>query len=164
MGMEFDPSKLLINMQAIRAKIAKDGQRKAVVAGARVIGAAMTERAPVLDAKTVGSDSLDPGEIKANVKVRTRQIDGETVALVGPKGKDGQVSKIAYNVEYGHRMVVGGKSKLGPDGVFRGEGSVVGDVPPYPFLRPAFEASAEGAIEAVGVELGKQMKDAVNHV
>jgi len=164
MGIEFDPSKLLINMRAIRAKMAKDGQRKAVVAGARVIGAAMAERAPVLDAKTAGSDSLDPGEMKVSMKVRTRQIDGETVALVGPKGKDGQVSKVAYNVEYGHRMVIGGESKLGPDGVFRGAGVVVGDVPPYPFLRPAFEASAQEAIEAIGMELGKQMKEAANHV
>lgn len=162
MPMQIDPSKLLINMEKLRAKMAKDGQRRAVVAGARVVGVAMVEAAPILDRTTARSTALDPGELKRSVRVRTRQEDGQTVAMVGPwaKEKGGNLGKIAYNVEYGHRLVKGGKSRLGPDGKFRGAGKVIGNVAAHPFLRPAFEASAEAAIEAVGASLGESLKEA----
>jgi HK97 gp10 family phage protein len=161
MGYEFDPSKLIANMDAIRTRIATVGQRRAVIAGARVIGAAMEEQAPILDHTTPGSDSLDPGDIKANIKVRTRQKDGGVVALVGPHGKDGRIPQVAYLVEYGHRMVKGGQSKLGSDGKFVGGGKVSQtDVPAHPFLRPAYESSASAALEAVAISLGSTLKEA----
>lgn len=164
MGMTFDPSKLVANMEAIRAKVAGEGRRRAVIAGAEVIGEAMVERAPVLDGKTPGSDSLEPGDIRDGIKAWGRQIDGEPVGFVGPVGKDGNIPKVAYLVEYGHRMVTGGKSTLGPDGKFRGGGKVSEqDVPAHPFLRPAFESSAAAAVEAVGEMLGQEMREAVKN-
>jgi HK97 gp10 family phage protein len=159
MGMTFDPSQLVANMEAIRERIVTQGARRAVVAGAKVIGEAMIERTPVQVEKTEGSDSLDPGEMKANIKVRSRITDGQPSALVGPTGKDGKIAKIAYNVEYGHRMVTGGGSKLGIDGKFHGGGTVhEKDVPPHAFLRPAFEASAAAAIDAVGMQFSEELK------
>lgn len=158
MGMEFDPSTLQGNLAALRKRMAVNGQRRAVRAGAQVIAEAMISRAPVLDEKTAGSNSLDPGDLKAGVSARTRQIDGQIVGLAGPKGKQGRIGKVAYNVEYGHRMVVGGKSRLNSVGQFTGEGKAVGDVPAHPFLRPAFEASAGEAIDAMAVELREELK------
>jgi hypothetical protein len=162
MGMTFDASKVLINIEAVRAKMAADGQRRAVLAGARVIGAAMVERIPVLAGKNEGSDSLNPGELKENVRVRTKRIDGETVGLAGPAGGAGKYGKIAYDVEYGHRMVTGGESKLGADGNFHGGGKASEkDVPAHPCLRPAFEASAGQALAAMGQSLGETLKESV---
>lgn len=169
MGFEFDASQLTMNLQKLRQRMATTGKRRAVIAGARVIGAAMTERAPVLDKTTAQSTSLDPGDLKANIKVRSRtESNGEIVGLVGPKGKEGRIGKVAYNVEYGHRIVTGGQSRLGLDGIFRGRkradgtfepaGTVIGDVPEHQFLRPAFEASASGAIEAMGAALAKTLR------
>jgi HK97 gp10 family phage protein len=155
----FDPSKLTVNMEAIRERMESTAQRKAVVAGARVIGAAMIERTPVLIEKTSGSDSLEPGEIKANIKVRTRMEDGKPVALVGPSGMGRGIGKIAHNVEYGHRMVTGGKSKLNIAGLLDGGGKVhTQDVPAHPFLRPAYEASANLALDAMAVSLAEDLK------
>jgi hypothetical protein len=90
--------------------------------------------------------------VKANIKVRIRQDGDNPIALIGPAGKD--VGRAAYLVEYGHRMVTGGKSRLNAAGVFEGPGvAQEKDVPAHPFLRPAFEESVAGAIEAVGVSL-----------
>ena len=165
MGSVFDSSSVVINIEKLRAKMAKDGQRRAVLAGARVIGAAMVEHIPELAAKNMGSDSLEPGELKASVKVRTKTQDGQVIGLAGPSGKDGKYGKVAFNVEYGHRMVTGGESKLGPDGKFRGNGKVSEkDVPPHPCLRPAFEESAEEALKAMGVSLGETMREGVKNV
>lgn len=153
---------VLVNMQKIRENMAKNGQRRAVLAGARVIAEAMTERAPILDEKSPGSDSLEPGDIKDNIKARTRQIDGETVGLAGPIGKEGRIPKTAYLVEYGHRMVTGGASKLTAFGTFAGGGKVhEEDIPAFPFLRPGFESSAGEAFDAMAVSLGKTLKEGI---
>jgi hypothetical protein len=161
MSFVFDPSKVVINLEKIRANMAKVGRRKACLAGARVIAEAMAASAPVLDVKTAQSNSLDPGDMKEGMRARVHQVDGEPEGLAGPTGKNGNVPKVAYVVEYGHRMVKGGRSKLNALGKFEGSGKVVGDVPAYPFLRPAFESSANEALEAMGVALGKGLKEAV---
>jgi len=159
MSMVFDTSKLVANMDSLRAHFAGLATRRAVRAGARVIGVAMIERTPEQIEKQAGSDSLEPGEVKRGIKVRDRTEEGVPVALVGPTGKEGKIGKVAHAVEYGHRMVTGGKSTLGIDGVFRGGGKVhEKDVPPHPFLRPAFEASAEEALLAVGAQLKEELK------
>lgn len=154
MATNFDASKLVLNLEAIRQKVAGEAARRAARAGARVVGAAMMERSPVTVERTTNSDALEPGELRSNIKVRTRSqiVDGVATAMAGPKL--GRIGRAAYNVEFGHRMVTGSKSELGPDGVFRGGGTVhEQDVPAHPFLRPAFEASAAEALEAAGESL-----------
>jgi HK97 gp10 family phage protein len=159
MGMTFDASELIANMELLRNHVVSRGARRAVVAGAKVIGAAMIERTPQQVEKKAGSNSLEPGEVKRGIKVRSRTEDGEPVALVGPTGKGGSIGRVAHAVEYGHRIVTGGKSKLGVDGNYYGGGKVQEkDVPAYPFLRPAYEASSTAAIEAVGAQLGNELK------
>lgn len=163
MSMTFDISKLKIDMERVRQRVSTEGARKAVVAGAKVIGAAMIEHTPVQVERMSGSDSLEPGELKANIKVRARTAqNGSQYALVGPIGKEGQIPGVAHLVEYGHRMVTGGKSRLNSIGVFVGGGKVHGeDVPAYPFLRPAYEESAAEALDVVAETLRKEMKEAL---
>jgi hypothetical protein len=53
-------------------------------------------------------------------------------------------------VEYGHRLVKGGSSRVGKNGSIRGIGREIGHVAAKPFIRPAIDESAQGAIEAYG--------------
>jgi HK97 gp10 family phage protein len=149
-------------MEIVRRIMTDNAARKAVRAGGSVIRDAMVERAPVQLEKSLGSDSLEPGELRDGLRVRLTRDGNENVALIGPAGGAGRVSHAAHLVEYGHRMVTGGKSKLDVDGTFRGGGTVhEKDVPAYPFLRPAFEESQSAAMEAVQASLAKDLKEAV---
>jgi HK97 gp10 family phage protein len=163
MAYTFDVSQLKVDMERVRQRVAIEGARKAVVAGAKVIAAAMVDHTPVQVERLAGSDSLDPGELKANIKVRAKTAqDGSQYALVGPTGKSGAVSHVAHLVEYGHRIVTGGKSQLGVAGKFIGSGTAhEKDVPAHPFLRPAFEESAHEAADVVAMTLREEMKGAV---
>jgi len=58
----------------------------------------------------------------------------------------------AHFVEFGHRMVVGGKLGSG--------GRVVGQVPAYPFLRPAADENMEATVQIIGESLGHEIEDA----
>jgi len=58
----------------------------------------------------------------------------------------------AHLVEFGHRMVVGGKLGSG--------GRVVGQVPAYPFLRPAADENMEATVQIIGESLGHEIEDA----
>jgi HK97 gp10 family phage protein len=163
MSMTFDVSKLKVDLERVRQHMTTKAARKAVVAGAEVIGAAMIERTPVLVEKMAGSDSLEPGELKANIRVRGRTAqDGSQYALVGPAGKQGEISRVAHLVEYGHRTVTGGESRLNAAGKLVGGGKVHEvDVPAHPFLRPAFEESASEAANVVAETLRIEMREAV---
>jgi HK97 gp10 family phage protein len=154
-------NEMLAKMAAIRERVRGPGAKKAVRAGGNVIKVAMVKKTPVLIEKTAGSDSLNPGEVKAGIRVRASMEDGEPIALIGPTGKGGIIGKTAHLVEYGHRMVTGGKSKLDAAGKFQGGGKVhEKDVPAYPFLRPAFEESADAAMEAIALTLGEEVQEA----
>jgi len=133
--------------QSLREKIAKQG----VAAGAAVIEQEMVMRAPILDAKTAESTALDPGTLKSDLRVKMLPIDreGYAAALIGP----GELSwHVAIWVEYGHRLVKGGYSKIvkiGRNaGKLRGPGREVSQVPAHPFLRPAFETAIDPAIDS----------------
>lgn len=163
MSMTFDVSKLKVDLERIRQRMVTKAARKAVIAGAEVIGAAMIERTPEQIERNAGSDSLEPGEVKANIKVRAKTgQDGSQYALVGPTGRGGAISRVSHLVEYGHRMVTGGKSRLNSLGVLVGGGNVhERDVPAYPFLRPAYEASAAEAQDVVAETLREELQEAV---
>lgn len=153
----------VVNMQAVldgvRLQMKQKGERKAVRAGAQIMLDAMVERTPVQIEKNAGSNALEPGALRAGMKVRMVQEDGEPLALIGP---DDKVDYVARFVEYGHRMVTGGYSKMDADGRTRGSGKVHAiDVPAHPFIRPAFEASQGAALEEVAVVLGEELQKAV---
>ena len=150
-------------IQAMRSQVSGPISRRAVRAGGRVIAAAMIERTPVNIEKNAGSNSLEPGAVKADIKVRFPAAENQTmeaVALIGPGGK---TSHVARFVEYGHRMVHGGQSKVGADGKVRGRGIVHDvDVPAHPFLRPAYEASLAEAQAAMAEDVAKGLKEVVS--
>lgn len=158
MSLDFSEiGKLTGGLDAIRLKLKQQGEHKAVRAGARVIQEAMVERTPVQAGTNVGSDSLEPGAMKDDIRVQMIDDEGEPAALIGPGKK---TAHVANWVEYGHRMVTGGQSKLLGKGKSRGSGKAsMVDVPAHPFLRPAFEASEQEALAAVEASLSKDLEE-----
>lgn len=160
MSTTLDVSKLKVDLEKVRQRMRNVAVRKGVTAGARVIAEAMVERTPEQIEKQAGSNSLQPGEVKASIKIRSRTSRaGNPYALVGPTGEAGAAARVAHLVEYGHRMVVSGASRMNAVGKFVGPGRAKSeDVPPHPFLRPAFEASAAAAGEAIAQAIDMEMK------
>ena len=139
----------------LRQAVRTDATQSAVRAAATVIRSAFYERAPVLDKKTAESTALDPGELKEGMRFSVRKLsDGFIRAVIGPRRGTGRA---AHLVEYGHRLVKGGRSRVGPKGAV-GAGRVIGDVPAHPFLRPGYEASVKPAFDAFVQKLRAQLK------
>ena len=120
-------------------------------AAGQVVQAAITEAAPVRPVLPSGT-ALPPGALKADIELHVvKERDGSVSAYIEP----GRYTRHAARwVEYGHRLVRGGRLKKG--------GAHIGDVPAYPFIRPAFEASEGAALaaaeESVALELSKEAK------
>lgn len=148
---------LLAKLEASRVRMAGPEMTIALKEGAKVIQQAMTERAPVLDHRTPGSTALEPGALQKGIKVRMHVGPAGAEALIGPTG---EVAHVARFVEYGHRMVHGGQSKVvDAAGHTRGSGTAGEDVPPHPFLRPAFEASVAEAGEVMALSLKQSLRE-----
>lgn len=144
-------------LQLLEERVARKGVRKALRVGAEVMKDAIVEVTPVLDKKTARSTSLEPGALKEDIAVRMATVDGQPVAYVGP-GKD--TARVARWVEYGHRMVSGGYSKVVGKGRVRGPGKArTEDVPAHPFIRPAYEATKDAATKAIAAEVANQVKE-----
>jgi HK97 gp10 family phage protein len=150
---------LLARLQKCRADVVGPGKKKALRAGAKVVKAAMVAKAPVLKKEIATSTALPPGAVKAGIRIYMTDEDGDPAALVGPSAK---VEHVTRFVEFGHRMVTGGYSKVLPGGKSRGPGKAKEkDVPPYPFLRPAYEESIGAAVEAEKISLAETIQGAV---
>ena len=127
--------------------------RHAVREGGRVVQAAITDAAPVRDELPSGT-ALPVGALKNDIIVKVRkEPDGSISAYIEPGSKTLHIARL---VEYGHRLVRGGRSSqrggiLGQSYV--GPGRVVGEVPAHPFIRPAFEASEEAAQDAIAMDI-----------
>jgi HK97 gp10 family phage protein len=157
--MEFTGlTELVAKMRKARVEMAGPEMKKALRVGGRVIEDAIVQRAPMLlEEQSAGSDSLEPGALKDGMRVAV--IDGENgpEAIIGPNSK---VAHVARWVEYGHRDVHGGYLKLLGNGKTRGTGTANEvDIPAYPFIRPAFEASAADAGRAIGESLQKSFHE-----
>jgi hypothetical protein len=155
MDVEFNGFEAMIDrMATVGDAVARRAAVAGVRAGLEVIAEAMIERAPILDKRTVNSTALEPGAIKEDIRafpVRA-DMDGFVSGMAGPS-EDTQ--HVAEWVEYGHRVVKGGQSKILADGRTKGSGHQVRgadgellEVPEHPFLRPAFESSADKSLEA----------------
>lgn len=146
-------------LKAMANRMTRSAALKAVRAGGDVICATMVEKTRVQVARNVGSDSLEEGELKENIRTRAKFVDGQATSLIGPVGKNGKIARAAHLVEFGHRMVTGGKSKLDAAGQLQGDGKVHDeDVQAYPFLRPAYEESHGAAIAEVAAVLAEELK------
>ncbi|MCU1248688.1 MAG: phage protein gp10 family [Edaphobacter sp.] len=121
--------------------------RAAVRNGAKIVQAAIEERAPERP-DLPSSTALPVGALANDIEIHVRTgANGMPYATIGP-GKE--TSHVARWVEYGHRLVRGGRSKLNKlTGKTSGPGSEVGIVPAHPFIRPGFEASEAPAREAM---------------
>lgn len=115
--------------------------RRAMRNGGRVIQAAITEAAPVRPDLPSGT-ALPPGALKNDIVVRvTKEQDGSISAYIAP----GKLTRhAAVWTEFGHEMVVGGR---------KGKGRTIGQVPPHPFIRPAFEESELAAQDAIATTI-----------
>lgn len=113
-------------MRELGPQLAQRGLRKGLQAGADVLGTAIQAATPI---KT--------GLLKASVgtSVSLSNKDQAGIGAVG-FGKQGYVARL---VEFGHRIVSKGK-KLGK--------RETGKAAPHPFMRPAFDASAQTAVDA----------------
>jgi hypothetical protein len=119
------------------------GFAKALDKGAGVIAAEVSARAETLDES--GSQTRLFEHVTVNVEVDTAKRGG-----VGTVSFDKSLDERtgipqdlkAYLVEFGHRMVTHKPGK-----------KEVGHVPAKPFLREAFEASADRAVEVFGETL-----------
>jgi hypothetical protein len=137
--------------------------RKGLRAGGEIIQAAVIEAAPVRTDPWTGPSkndawNLPPGALKSDIGLRVTgaRKEGGLFEIIAP-GK--YTRNVAEWVEFGHRIVRGGKfMNFGR----RGKGQQIGRVPSHPFLRPAFEASEAEAIDAlketVVSEVEKHMK------
>lgn len=148
----------LSELSTTRAKrIINDGLK----AGGAVFQEAIAERAPERPDLPSG-DALPPGALKQDIEVKlTKDDTGLPAVVVGP-GKF--TSHVARWVEYGHRLVRGGYSRLIKSGrhagKYRGPGSEVGAVEEHPFIRPGYEAAREAAVQATITTIAKGVEEA----
>jgi hypothetical protein len=110
---------------------------KALKAGLDVLAAELYTRVP---SHRATADEAEGGKVLKQLK---DSIVSEVILsdkLDGGEGKVGfgNLGYIALWVEFGHRLVRGGRlnSKKGA-----GAGKLIGFVQPHPFMRPAFEAA-----------------------
>jgi len=153
-------AELMAKLDDLSVKGAERASRKAVRAGAVIVQAAIAERAPVKGLPPLDSHggSLPEGALQNDIVVKVRrQKDGIITATVGP---DTLTSHVARWVEYGHRRVTGGYSRLDKTtGTTRGPGKQVGDVAEHPFIRPAWEAVAQEVTDVVKSTLATEIEN-----
>jgi HK97 gp10 family phage protein len=150
-------SELLEKLQDLGDKQAKAAMRKALRAGAQVEQAAIIERAPV----KVGEGGILPeGALKNDIVIKFHtDDDGSMTAAVGP---DKLTARVATWVEYGHRRVTGGYSRLDKKtGKTRGPGKAAeDDVPEHPFIRPAWESTEQEVTDTICSTLVSEIEKA----
>jgi hypothetical protein len=138
-------TELVAKMERARVDMGGKEMKKALRAGGKVFKEAIIERIPPsLQGSIPGADSLNPGDLAAEIRVAVIDGDNGPEALIGPNSK---VTHVMRWLEYGHRQISGGYSKL-VDGKTRGPGVAGEDIPAYPVIRPAFEESAGEALSA----------------
>ena len=121
--------KLARKLQMLAEEVAREHMRECALAGAEVIRAEVATLAP-------HKTGTLAGDIQKEVKKQTKsRVD----VHIGP-GKEGWYGRL---VEDGHAIVVAGKK--------------VGDVPPHPFMRPAFDAKTDEAYDAFAAELKRRL-------
>jgi len=151
-GYENAQRKIQFLQQAVRDV----ATRKATIAAARVLVDEEKQLAPILDERTAKSTASLPGSLKESIDlVVKKEKDSFVTAFIGPKHGKGRA---AHLIEFGHRLVKGGGSRIGRSGRFEGSGHVVGHVPAHPFLRPAFDAKWQAMLAAFNEVMEQLLK------
>jgi len=149
-GLDFDFQgfdKLAATMEAAARNARRPAMERMVRAGAAVFKKEMVERAPVLEKKNTGSDSLEPRALKEGIRVLVPKGVEPVEAHIGPRGS--RLIRTATEVEFGHRMVHGGSLRLLGNGKTKGDGVAGEDVPAHPFVRPTYEVAQSEAETAM---------------
>jgi hypothetical protein len=141
-------------LDALISQLAGPGADRAMVhgvaEGAKIFQEAITDAAPIRPELPSGT-ALPPGKLKSSIQIRLSKLRNGTFATFIEPSRD--VRHVARWVEWGHRLVKGGRSqKSKRGGGYTGSGKEVGFVEPYHgtgFIRPAFETSEQTAIEVV---------------
>jgi len=130
-------------LDSIPDKFAKRIQRVALKAGGGVVAADMRARCPV--SPVAAHKDSAPGELRDSIGV-TVHVDkdlGSSVAQVGPQYTKGLHEDSTHDPGVYGRWVEFGRQSGSRDG--KTFASVQG---PEPFIRPAYEATKETAVEA----------------
>jgi hypothetical protein len=158
-------------LETLKTTAAERCIRKALRAGAAIEKDAIETLAPIRPVLPSGT-ALPPGALANDVTVSLKRSDeGEIIAVVHP-GK--LTAHVASWVEYGHRQVRGGASKLMADGSTKGDGVQIyvkpqkgqvglGTVPAHPYIRPAYESSLQAVTEAIATTLAEEVTKAAKN-
>jgi HK97 gp10 family phage protein len=146
-------------LSALKGKTANRLIRDAVMAGGKVFQAEVRLRAPVRASGQHGN-ALPPGALKSDIELAFGITEEKLPAAIVKPGK--YTKHVARWLEYGHRLVRGGYSKILPNGRVRGPGRAASiSVQPYPFIRPAFETARVAATMAAVESLKRNLPTAV---
>ncbi len=127
--------------------------------GAQIIKQAIEESAPVNEwPLSPKSTALAPDSVNDDIIIRIRGEGEKMIAVIGPGSL---TERIARWVEYGHRQVRGGYSRIRKNGNISGKGKVIGQVDAHPFIRPAYERVRAEAGKKIGDVLVKKLLRAV---
>jgi len=156
MGLEISGlGDLRANLGELRQAASDDATRQALRAAAALIRDEEQQIAPVLDDWTAQSTALPPRALKDGIEFRIRKDGpGFLTALIGPRKG---TRRAAHLVEFGHRLIKGGRSHVGARGA-EGSGREIGQVPAHPFLRPAFDSKWRPALALFAETLKLQLK------
>jgi len=137
-------------LRQLPADVAGEVMETALIAGATPIRDAAQVRARIHRGPRRRPEAL---ALADTIKIQVRERAGwQAAVVVGTK------QPTAHLVEFGHRLVVGGR--LQGRGRTGTGGRVVGQVPAYPFLRPAADENAEAAVAIIGQTLGPEIEAA----
>jgi HK97 gp10 family phage protein len=148
-------AELQATLTDLSTRAADKAMRNALKAGAAIEQASISTAAPI----KVGSGGILPdGALKNDIVIKIKKDDrGGMTAVVGP---DKYTAHVARWVEYGHRLVRGGYSRMLANGKTRGPGKEVDQVEEHPFIRPAWEASREAVTTAITTTLASEIEQA----
>ena len=124
--------------------------RRALREGGNVMKAAIAANAPVRPELPSGT-ALPPGALQGDIQVTVSKDSENSFSAWIEPGKF--TRHVATWVEYGHRLVRGKTGK-------RSEGTVTGDVRAHPYIRPAFDANEDLAVDAVSESIAKDINAA----
>lgn len=145
-------------LSALAGPVARQLIYEAVMDGGKVLQNEVRLQAPSRPELPRGT-AIPPGALKSDIELHFGFNDqGLPSAIIKP-GK--YTAHVARWLEYGHRLVRGGYSKVTASGRTRGRGKEIAVVRPYPFIRPAFEAARMTAVDATIESLQKNLPDAI---
>lgn len=149
-------NELLVNFEKLKTKAAEKVIRNALRKGAKIERDALAAAAPVrpdLPSKT----ALPVGALASDIQVSVNKTDiGVFAASIGPGM---WTAPQAIMVEYGHRMVTGGRlAKNGKD--TKATGKQVGMVKAYPWVRPTFESTADAVSTVICDSIAEEIEKA----